>query len=352
MQTLDFGRFDYTDSDIEIPENTIFYRGVPKNIPEQNLIRDLPMYLGSEEIAKAYGEQVIQIKTTQKLRLIDFRKMKNIVRLMLSSRPKVISMNKKAQEFIFFLTIAFGYCSYEKQIDILDQFLKHNMKHIPTKELAEVQSNLAKMKEVTPLLSQSQLNPFEPEGVRIAETYIDGNVMLILKAFFKDMYHGYIAPQMFSPFHTNNGTHEEVVIFDPIKAGLAIMKPAEKKNIKFITLQQQSKTLANFEQQLSKTYKHLHIEYNDFSRNIFRGGNTSKPKPITNIHKTQDRNAFFEDETYKKPLKKAIRNSENIMKYCGITKETFKPCNLNIKGEPVIPRPQALLRLPLDIECA
>lgn len=346
MQTLDFGKFDYTDSDIEIPENTIFYRGVPKNIPEQNLIRDLPMYLGSEPIAKAYGEQVIQIKTTRKLRLIDFRKMKNIVRLMLSSRPKVISMSKKAQECIFFLTIAFGYCSYEKQIDLLDQFLKHNMKHIPTKELAEVQSNLAKMKEVTPLLSQSQLNPFEPEGVRIAETYIDGNVMLILKAFFKDMYHGYIAPQMFSPFHTNNGTHEEVVIFDPIKAGLAIMKPIQNNkyinNIKSITLQKH----------LSNTHKHLHIEYNDFSRNIFRGGNTSKPKPITNILKTQDRNAFFEDETYKKPLRKAIGNIEHIAKYCGITKETFKPCNLNIKGEPVIPRPQALLRLPLDIEYA
>ena len=39
--------------------------------------------------------------------------------------------------------------------------------------------------------------------------------MLILKDLFNGIYDGIIAPQMFSPFHTYDNIHEEIIIFKP-----------------------------------------------------------------------------------------------------------------------------------------
>jgi hypothetical protein len=174
------------------------------------------------------------------------------------------------------------------------------------------------MEAILPHITKTPLNPFEQEGVRVAETYIDGNVMLILKELFKDMYHGYIAPRMFSPFHTKNTSHEEIVIFDPINADLQVT--AEPPKIGKPTPIQEA---------LSSTYRSIIMSHNDLKRKIFMKGGEYSP-----TLKYQDRNAFFEDPQYKTAVKNATKIAKSFT--------PIKPINLHLKKEPVIPLPQHL----------
>jgi hypothetical protein len=70
MNTYTFREFDYTDKYIYILKNTIFYRGVPDNINKTDIIRDKPIYLAPENIAKMYGK-VYKIGCIETLRLLD-----------------------------------------------------------------------------------------------------------------------------------------------------------------------------------------------------------------------------------------------------------------------------------------
>ena len=317
--SLSFQKFDYCDTDIYIPENTIFYRGVPKHINKNNtnsIIRDLPLYIAPEYIAKHYGPKVIPITNKRPLRLIDVRRLKNHLRLILTTRN-----SKTSLQSLFYLTIAFGLCSYKKQVELMEDFLKNNKTNISTEAQNDIQQRLAAMKSYN--LSQSPLNPFEPEGVRIAETYIDGHVMLILRELYSGIYDGYIAPRLVSPFHTNNVTHEEIVIFNPIESDMTIYTyktpPIQTLDIQILLGQQlQSFTLS---------YKHM------YHRKIFMKGGTSQIKE-------QDRNAFFDDIQNTRLIQKGIKSAESFAKQYKHPPQRLKPIfNIGLTIEPIIPEP-------------
>ena len=61
------------------------------------------------------------------------------------------------------------------------------------------------------------------EGVRIAETFIDGPVMAFLSQLFKDLCDGFISPRLKTPFHIEKDGEmsQEIIIFNPIKSGIA-----------------------------------------------------------------------------------------------------------------------------------
>ena len=52
LTTIKFDKFSYTEDDILIPKDYVFYRGMPKSI--SNILRDVPLYIASKD----YGEQL------------------------------------------------------------------------------------------------------------------------------------------------------------------------------------------------------------------------------------------------------------------------------------------------------
>lgn len=309
MTSLEFSSFDYVDTDIIIPEGVIFYRGVPRNA--HAVISDKPIYLANERIAKEYGDKVVQIQCQKPLRLLDVRKLKNHIRLVITSRVRDTVDTVRA---IFFLTIAFGLCSYDKQVQLLQHFLDENETTPPVK--ADFQKRLNVMKNA----KTGPLNPLEPEGVRVAETSIDGHVMLILKELYKGLYDGYIAPRLHSPFHAQGSTHEEVVVFDPIQSGLFVL---EKHVVTKPT---------QIQDMLHMSYLSFRLSFKDVMvRKMYMGGDPT-------CKYTKDKNAFFEDVMYAPSLKRAEKLAKRMHAVIPAPRHVKNVCNLSIQGSPKIPR--------------
>lgn len=321
MKTFAFDKFDYTDDDIIIPSDTIFYRGVPDGVPLKRsvILRKQPLYLAPKNIAKHYGPHILAFKTTRQLRLIDIRKLRNLLRLIISSRnPKV---DAEAQKAIFYLTVSFGLCSYGRQVSLLHDFITKNSHSIPDETLTTVKKQLQYMQETAhDLPTKTSLNPLEPEGVRIAETYIDGHVMVILKQMLGKVYDGLIAPKMFSPFHVGNMTHEEIIIFDPDDAGIDI---SSKPHTQTGTLQADI---------LSKNYDKITISYHaSMMRNMFvaaTGGSNVVYK---------DRNAFFEDPSFASHLSGAKRLAKKAQSSMRLNIPDFSKPNLKMSTMSLLP---------------
>lgn len=218
MNTYSFDTFDYTDNYISIPQGTLFYRGIT-NIPNKNIpyeiIRDVPIYLGSEIIAKEYGK-IYKIASRSSMRLLDLRKIINIMPMILD--------NSNDYETCRLIMIAFGLVPYMFQIRLFQDFNNQMISQGRIKDNAAKNTINEKIKYMSNFkFDNIQHNPVLTRGVRIGEQYIDGKVMLILKELFKDVCDGYIAPKMLSPYHINDIAHEEIVIFDPIKNQLYVV---------------------------------------------------------------------------------------------------------------------------------
>lgn len=298
MSTYTFENFEYVDGDIVIPANTIFYRGLPKNT--KDYLRDQPLYISSLNIAKHYGE-VHEYKTQKSLTIIDFRKLRNLVNMIISSRS---SNTGEILQVIRYLTIAFGLGSYYNQVNMLEQYVKDvELLVIDKNELNKVRSNIESMKRESSNIQQI-LNPFDPQGVRVAETYIDGKVMLFLREIFDGIYDGFIAPRLYSPFHTNNNTHEEIIIFNPIKSQIQ-HNGLVKTDVRTINL---SDELRKYKVKIFKT--------KDFYRKIYEtGGTISKPYKTGGAFDIIDHDKFYDDE---KEVKKSKRQARKFIKHINL----------------------------------
>ena len=86
------------------------------------------------------------------------------------------------------MTMAFGLCSYQTQIKLLKMF-SNDIQGLGNKAaLSLFNKRITNMESIDP---SNILHPIEPEGVRVAETYIDGYVMLLLKTLFGNIYDGH-----------------------------------------------------------------------------------------------------------------------------------------------------------------
>lgn len=198
MQSLDFAQFDYADTDILIPPNTIFYRGIDK--PVKTVIRPTPMYLGPKHIAQHYaGSQghIYTLLSPKELRLLDIRKMRSLLKSIVASRP--ITDTDPIITSLIYLTLSFGLCSYSRQVQLLQAYYDQNTTTASKEERQIMRDTLQRMirPNHTPFLA---INPIETEGVRIPETIIDGKSVLICKELFGQYYDGFIAPQLISPY--------------------------------------------------------------------------------------------------------------------------------------------------------
>jgi hypothetical protein len=318
LTTIKFDKFSYTEDDIIIPKNYVFYRGVSKDIQVENILRDVPLYVASKDIAKHYGEKVLAIKVTKPLKLMDFRKLKNQIRMLLATRP--LNINDAVYNSIYYLTLSFGLCSYWGQITLLELFLQKNGNDMPKSALDDVMDRIQAMK-MAPV--RDTLHPLEPEGVRVGETFIDAHTMLILSEIYNDKYDGFISPKMYSPFHVGGMSHEEIVIFNPKKVGLEVLPVASGLNIKKYKL----------DDVLNISHKQFVLSYkNVLSLKVFQNGGDGGM--------LSDKNDFFEKPCYEKAFKKACEEAKEFGRFFRISKgrKIKAQVNLGIKGEPVIPR--------------
>ena len=305
MTTYKFAKFNYVDQDIIFPEDIVLYRGyVSITETKSDIIRNYPIYLGPEYIAEHYGD-VYKITANKPLKLIDIRKLKNILRMVILSRT---SNDGSILQSIRYLTIAFGLCSYVGQVKLLEEYVASVSKlAIDATLLNDIKAKIQQMKQIYPT---DILNPLEPEGVRIAETTIDGKVMLILKELFSGIYDGFISPKLWSPFHTDNYSHEEIVIFDPIKSKLDIYDATAKP-----------KTL-ELETVLNHNYKSYNIKDAKYPLKIyskFKDGGAS----------SQDRNKFYDDMNAH-DLKEAIKEAKFFKQNVNIEAIKYKKPHLRL----------------------
>jgi len=119
METYVFDNFDYTDGYIILPKNTVFYRGVPSEIKDKDIIRDVPIYLAPEQIATVYGKKLCKITTQQSIRLFDIRKLQGLLQVILDN---VKEIKPQTMAIVTQITLSFGLCSYRDQVSHMESW--------------------------------------------------------------------------------------------------------------------------------------------------------------------------------------------------------------------------------------
>lgn len=202
-KTYEFKAFPFVDGIIEFPKDTVFYRGINHESPV--VLRDTPIYLSSRAIAQEYGK-VHFVKSKDTLRLVDLRKLMAIMPMVIATHKITNAATLRA---IYYLTVALGLCDYMRQIDMLVDLTQHTQDDAINPHIAAMKAGFTKAKTNT--------NPHAVPGVRVAITSIDAFVVTILSELFGETCDGFIAPELFSPFHSHMRTHEEIVVFKPTK---------------------------------------------------------------------------------------------------------------------------------------
>ena len=299
---FDFKDFDFTDGIINIPENTLFFRGIQDEQNIKNLIilrPERPIYLTSKEVAhtKYKSKKLYCIKNKKILKLMDIRKIMYILLMMLDS----YNADFRDSEYInsvTILTISLGLCELPIQIHLLDNFLKNN--NINDVNIINGYSRLAEYLEAYKMNKQDILGAsgslYWKKGVRIGLTDIDIEMTILLKELFSDYCDGYIAPQLFSPIQNDFFMHEEIVIFDAPKC-LDVIDEPNKEDIMFNHI-----SFLIAQHYKSFTFKYHTINYLKFKSNMV-GGYTFQ---------IEDRNMYCKN--IKKFLKSAKKFAKKFVK--------------------------------------
>jgi hypothetical protein len=282
---------------ITLPYNTLLYRSYDI---KYDPVSDYPCYFGSEETASGYlasGNRKLGIfNLSQQITLLDMRYFKVILQSIINSRNKD---TKEIFDAIATVTLAYGLCSYEKQIELIKQ------RYCKDKTIEPALKNMIQL--ISKVKNMKGFNPLEPEGVRIGETTNDGIAISFIKDIFKHRVDGIISPKMFSPFHIEkqNYLSAEIVIFDPQKSGLQLLpnKP--------LTIQK-----LNIENILPKNiYQYQYVDKNKdiVMKSKIIGGGGIDPEKL-------DRNYFFDqiqsgNKEFIKLYKKATKLSKKFIHY-------------------------------------
>ena len=201
----------------KIPAGTIFWRGFDPNYPS---ISERPAYYSNRLVANGYADPskgliLGAFYSTQTLNVLDVRFLKTILKQMFEeSRGKYTKEDTKA---LYYIQTSFGLCSLVHQIELME---------IIYNNIPEIQPGLNAMKSI------DTHKILEQEGVRVAETNIDGFVMNFLKGLFETLttirIDGFISPRLVSPFHIekeNPSMSPEMIVFNPSKLSMRHLEP-------------------------------------------------------------------------------------------------------------------------------
>jgi hypothetical protein len=209
---LDYDDFPLViNKTIDIPAGCLLYRGYHN---DSTPISDLPAHFGSQQLAEIYAQQpnhqLGMFVTNKTLKLLDLRFIIMLLRELLNYPDREVDINL-FKPFV----ISYGLCSLKCQLELLHKALE---------DLSNISSQLENLDQFYITYNDTKtihpnINPFEPAGVRLGITNIDKLSVISLKNLFsKYDIDGFIAPQMFSPFHHDNRNREEIIIFSPINS--------------------------------------------------------------------------------------------------------------------------------------
>jgi hypothetical protein len=187
---------------IQLREHTVLWRGYDRMYPA---LGNRPVYFGERIVAESYARTspthaLGVFATTKPLKLLDVRFLKILLSDLLSER---------SGDAVLRTTVAFGLCSFYHQLRLMITLYKDLVRTDPGYKAMESMLNTN--------------NVLEQPGVRVAETSNDGWVMAFLGEVFDGIADGFIAPKLFSPYqhHTGSYLHPEIVVFNPVKSGIA-----------------------------------------------------------------------------------------------------------------------------------
>ena len=210
-----------------IPEGTVLYRGFCIDYP---VISDRPSYYSfTDNIAEGYAKAhrcrlgIFRVKTP--IRLYDLRYISKILMDIFIQRKNNTQIAIDACKA---LALSYGTCSYNKQLELVKErypcscnkpdcdkcerykSLMDFSKTLKESDIIQCQQTVGTAEPALDATPKgvplhgfiTGVNLVEPQGVRIAETENDIVSGLLLKHLFETMVNGYVAPRMFSPYHT------------------------------------------------------------------------------------------------------------------------------------------------------
>jgi hypothetical protein len=301
FKLLDFDSFPMVYGKIIIPKNTILYRGYdPKYAP----ISDRPSYFTSNiDYARSYSSTIGYFITTKEIILYDLRYIRNILNNLLSQKK---NNSKDVIETCNTLALSYGLCTFNKQIEL------YTKRYNDTLSGKVLKSIIRKKYEIEQQPIIDGINPIEPQGYRYAETNNDVDSGIILRKLFNEsLYHidGYIAPYLYSPFHTEKDKqllNPEILIFNPSSSNIKLIQ--KKEHI--------DKIISNLSKikitELLNDYNEVHFDLNGYSKIatwIQKGGSnfTSKNSDANIIYDKGD--LYFYQRV--KELSKSVDNLFN-----------------------------------------
>ena len=219
METINIDSFPLSFGKLYLSENLVLYRGYHKNYP---VVSERPTFFSTKKetaygYVKSSGCELGVFTTTKPVTLYDIRFIGSILQHLFKGKK----INTKAViECCKTLTLAFGLCSYDKQIQLYRERYGEDVYY----------NNLVQFQKQIQGQIIKGINPVEPSGFRIAETNNDTLAVCYLKEIFGGKIDGFIAPAMYSP--SGNMHTAEILLFNPLGAGIkAIPEPSILKEI-------------------------------------------------------------------------------------------------------------------------
>jgi hypothetical protein len=293
---------------ILIPSNMVFFRGYDTKYPA---ISDRVTHYGSQQTASGYaldpGMALGAFTNTRLLRLFDYRYMRLLLQQLFATRTQAAMQHLEPMARI---TMSYGLCALRDQLAIMRRLLPGSTGLAAVEAFYKNEID-GKDWENVPLC----VNPFTPEGIRVAETNNDARTLVFIKQVFGDMVDGFIAPRMSSPFHNEKEgfVSAEMVLFNPKAVG-----------IKEMPMAQLPKTIMTMEQVLNGQSRSIQIKLQNQHTCSYRSRRATLQTGGGHMPQTD---TFFDDLSKKVPavveqagqMKKAAAYFKGHMKYVNFT---------------------------------
>ena len=270
---------------VVFPDNTLLFRGYDVSYPA---VTDVPAFFGPKEVASAYANlpnrKLGAYVTRRSLRLYDVRYLMMLLQGVLVGRQNnpVHAESAAMMEVMMSLTISFGLSSLSKQVELVKLRFRDDL-GIVRQNIESMERFYAENCALPPELMDKSLHPFEPRGYRVAETTNDGVSLTFLKGLFRGHVDGFIAPAMFSPFHSEERDcvlTPEILLFDPADAGVELLMQVPT-NV----------TLSSIGDILVSQNNFVSLAFGGFKREWFHRGGAQRRRP----RKKTCSNAFFDN---------------------------------------------------------
>jgi hypothetical protein len=295
---INFVKFNYFDDLLEIPENSLFFRGVSGNISNDDIIKRPIIFLTcNSDIAREYGNGAYKsLKTKKSIKVMDLRKVGSLLSIMLDFIPPQNDI------LLLCLMTSFGF--------ITDMTTQYEC----LKKISELDPNDKKLQDATIYFKNKVSEKkdkykivYNPKGVRFSITTVDGYSYMACKKIFGEFFDGIISPNLYTiESDTKPFQGGELVLFEPSKC-LEVINENEYK-----VIEKDLTTMLLLEYgQFTFTFQGAHLMKGFF----YLGGSGHGDTEVA------DKNSFFDE---KRNIRKVNTAVNKFIRNLPIQLTTFK----------------------------